>query len=355
MDFEAKGEIAGYASLSITRRHYGVGEFQLVIPVDAPHTGELAIDRMLIPSEEPHKALLIESLVYEEAKAEITVRGCTLDGIVKRRLAVPPPTSESTFGWDRVIGDAETVVKHFAENNLTAPPDTKRAIHNLVIAPNQNLGIQMPGQARFEALDVLLKGLAEYADMGWTIMPDIQQKQLVFDVVPGRDLTVGNPGQTHVIISLGMGNTGEMTHTLDASTLRNTAYVGGQGEDEERLILSVGDGAEGLARRETWVDGGSLDFPDELITTGQRRLSQTEVKNTIQGAMQRHGVFQYGRDFDLGDRVTLLSQTGRLDARVIEAQEVYEKGKADAISLTFGDAPVTLASVIKGIQNQIVR
>jgi len=359
--FEPLGEIARYTSLTITRRHFGVGEFQMTVPRGAAFARELAIDRMLIPVGAPHKALLIESLAYSEAKDEITAKGCTLDGITKRRLAVPPPTADDTFGWDRIpepgLPDvpAETVLKHFARNNLAEPPDAKRAVPGLAVAPDLGRGIAMRGQARFDALDALLKSLAEYADLGWTITPDFQGKRLVFDVSPGRDLAVGNPGATHVILSLGVGNVSEMTHTLDAASLRNTAYVGGSGEDEERLILAVGEGFEGLSRRETWVDGGSVDLPEELVAVGQRKLTQSEVKNTMQGAVLRHGAFRYERDYNLGDRVTLQGSTGRLDARVIEARETYEPGKPDGVQLVFGEAPVTLATIIRGMQNETVR
>jgi len=359
--FKLLGEIAGHTSLTITRRHYGVGEFQLSVPWGAAHAEALAIDCMLAPDGEPHKTLLIEGLVYEESKAAITVRGCTLDGIAKRRLAVPPPAADGTFGWDRVPVPgaldvpAETVLKHFARNNLADPPDQGRAVPYMAIAPDLGRGISMRGQARFEQLDALLHGLAEYADMGWTIAPDFAEKRFVFDVVPGRDLAVGNPGATHVILSAKMGNVSEMAHTLDAASLRNTAYVGGNGEDELRLILAVGDGFEGLARRETWVDGGNLEMPEELVSAGKRRLTGTDIKNTMHGTALIHGAFQYGRDFDLGDRVTLLSRTGRLDARVIEARELYEAGKPDAIQLTFGEAPITLASVVRGMQGEVRR
>jgi hypothetical protein len=365
-DFAALGEIGGYTSLRLTRRHYGVGEFELHLAMAAAFAGELAIDRMLIPAGAPHKAMLIESLVRQEAKGEITVKGCTLDGLAKRRLAVPPPSAGNTFGWDRVSGDAETVIKHFAANNLSAPPETKRAMPNLVIAPNLHRGRDMPGQARFEQLDALLQGLAEYADMGWGIAPDFAGNRLVFDVTPGRDLAVGNASGAHVILSLAMGNLSEITHTLDAASLRNTAYVGGQGEDELRLILAVGgrevsgnntpdDHCAGLARRETWIDGGSLELPAELVTAARRKLADTETKHTMQGAVLRHGAFQYERDFDLGDRVTLQASAGRLDARVIEARETYERDKPPGIELVFGEAPATLAAAIKEINNQIVR
>ncbi|MCL2812569.1 MAG: siphovirus ReqiPepy6 Gp37-like family protein [Clostridia bacterium] len=352
-DFEPLGEIAGYTSFSLIRRHFGVGEFELFLPARGPGAADIGVDTLLMPVGAPEKTVIVESLLYEEAKAGLTLRGCTLDGLVKRRLAVPPRVSEKTFGWDRVPnpGDpdvpAETVLKHFARNNLAEPAGLNRAIPNLVIAPDLGRGDPMRGQARFEALDVLLKDLGEFADMGWHIVPDHQQKLLVFDVAPGRDV--------HAMVSLDMGNAGEMKYMLDAASMRNIAYVGGQGEDERRLILAFGDADPGRVRREVWVEGGSLELPDEMERAGNRKLSQTETKITIQGAVLQHGAFQYGRDFDLGDRVTLKTHMGRLEARAVEVRETYARDRPVQLDITFGDAPVTVTGMIGDLQNTVVR
>ena len=376
-DFEALGEIAGYTSLSLTRRHFGVGDFELHIPARAPGTADIGVDTLLAPVGAPEKAMIVESVTYEEAKAELTLRGCTLDGLVKRRLAVPPPASGQTFGWDRIVGDAETLFKHFAANNLTEPADPRRQIPRLTLAGNLHRGMKdLAWQARFEPLDALLKSLAEFADLGWHIVPDLESKLLVFDVAPGRDLTVGNAqgGGARAMVSLDMGNAGEMKHVIDAAGMRNVAYVGGQGEDEHRLILAVGAadlGTEtpqgeqtapeleaaiaGRARREVWVEGGSLELPQELLAAGKRKLRQTEAKNTIQGAVLQHGAFQYGRDFDLGDRVTLKTRMGWVDARAVEVRETYARDRPVQLDITFGDAPVTVTGVIGELQRTVVR
>jgi len=347
-DFEPLGEIAGYTSFTLIRRHFGVGEFELFLPARGPGAADIGVDTLLMPVGAPEKTVIVESLMYEEAKAGLTLRGCTLDGLVKRRLAVPPPASEKTFGWDRITGDAETVLKHFARNNLTEPADAKRGIPGLILAKNQHRGINdVAWQARFEALDGLLKSLAEFTDMGWCIVPDHEKKLLVFDVAPGKDV--------HALVSLDMGNAGEMKYMIDTASMRNIAYVGGQGEDQHRLILAVGDADAGRVRREVWVEGGSLELPDELVSAGKRKLSQSEAKITIQGVVLQHGAFQYGRDFDLGDRVTLKTHMGRLEARAIEVRETYARDRPVQLDITFGDAPVTVTGVIGDLQNTVVR
>jgi len=368
-DFEAFGEIAGYTSLVLTRRHFDAGEFELHVPARAPGAADIGVDTLLVPVGAPEKAMMVESLTYEEAKAELTLRGCTLDGLAKRRLAVPPPASDQTFGWDRVVGDAETVFKHYARNNLTEPADPNRGIPRLILAENLHRGpASVAWQARFEALDALLKSLAEFTGLGWRIAADLERKLLVFDVAPGRDLAVGNAQSdgAHAMVSLQMGNAGEMKYMMDAASMRNVAYVGGQGEDEHRLILSVNgerqagdDGGyephKGLKRREAWVEGGSLELPEELVRAGARKLSQTEAKTTIQGNLLQHGAFQYGRDFDLGDRVTLKTRMGRLDARAIEVRETYARDRPVQLDITFGDAPATVTGVIGDLQNTAIR
>lgn len=349
MDFEPRGEIAAHTSLSITRRFYGVGEFELRLPARAAGASGLELDVMLVPVGAPDKTVLVESITLDQRPAELVLRGCTLDGLVRRRLAVPPPASASSYGWDRAAGDAESVFQHYARVNLTEPSDPKRKIPRLVLAENRHRGMAgVAWQARFEPLDALLRDLGEHTGMGFWIRPDFERKELVFDVAEGR--------RDAALLALSMGNAGSMRRTLDAAALRNTAYVGGQGEDENRLILAVGEGFEGLARRETWVDGGSIELPEELVTAGRRRLRDAPLKNTIQTEVLPRGAFQFGRDFDVGDWVLLETPDGaRVSAPMIQARETYSRDRPPQIDAVFGDPVADLAGVIGELKNGAVR
>lgn len=348
-DFELQGEITRYTSLRITRSFFGTGDFVLHLPGTARSMEQITRGSRLFAPSSPKKMMIVEDLEYKEEAQDWTIKGPLLDGLVKWRICVPPQImGEDHFGWDRPPReDAESLFHHFINNNLVQPEDEKRAIPRLVLAENQHRGkTNVYWQGRFDPMDQLMEELGEYTDMGWDIQPDFEHKQYVFDVHPGRDLSVGNGGATHVIVSLRMGNASGMTHTITSSSLRNLAYVGGKGEDEERLILTVGGIFTGLDRREIWVDGGSVEEYPEIEMLGERKLTDNAEKVCIKGSVQSSGVFRFGRDWDVGDIVTLQMETGAVNARIIEVTEAYESGRPVRVDIVAGDSPVTLADAM---------
>jgi hypothetical protein len=346
-DFELRGEIPIYASLQLTRRHYGVGEFELHLHPNTPNSGALEHDSILFLANEPHKAGIIETVALKEGAGDLMVTGYTLKGLTKRRVAVPPLVG-SNFGWDRVTADAESVLQHYVASNMTAPEAAGRVMPRMTLVPNQHRGVaSLPWQARFEQLDEVLQAIGEYADLGWTITPDFGAQTFVFDVVPGQDLHESNPGTKRVTISVLSGNASEASYTDNRTAWRNVAYTGGAGEDEERLIQAVGN-ATGLQRREMWVDAGSIDNAPEIITMGQRKLTESSIKKSISATVLDSGAFLYGRDWDLGDKVTVRAGNAQMDARVTEVREVLEQGRTRQVSVVFGAAPISLAGVLRG-------
>jgi hypothetical protein len=103
------------------------------------------------------------------------------------------------------------------------------------------------------------------------------------------------------------------------------------------------------------VDAGSIDDPVELAAMGQRKLSEAGIQESIKGAVQDSGAFLYGRDWDLGDRVTVRAGNARMDARITEVQETIEQGRVRALTATFGTAPITIADMIRSARNSVVR
>ena len=119
-------------------------------------------------------------------------------------------------GYDRIIGKAETVMKHYVDGNCINPTDTNRKISQLVNAADSEKGIETPWQTRYENLAEVLQQIAEWCDIGWEIYLDIANQQWVFDVMQGRDLTAGQNLLPPVIFSPEFENVEGMTY-IDSS------------------------------------------------------------------------------------------------------------------------------------------
>lgn len=350
-DFTLLGEIALYKSLTLTRSWCGVGGFKLTLDAGAPGEKLLARDTLLCFPGDPARTLLCEKITRTRDKT--TVDGWQLKGLVKRRVCVPPLNGGDdpyrSFGYDRFTGDGESALLHYAANNLTACEAESRRFPALKLAENQHRGLALPWQARFDALEDKLSDIGEAAGLGWDIRPDFANRRYVFEVLEGADRTAGAARAT---LGERMGNVTDTTYTDDALRAVSTCYAGGAGEDEQRLILAAGTDAAGLLRREAWQDASGVSDTDLLRMAAERKL--LAPAQTLTAELLDSGLCRYGRDYDVGDLVTLRADAYEAQPRLVAMTETYEGG-ARKLKATFGDAPAsTAAAVLAGLKRSVI-
>lgn len=339
------GEIVHYNSLRIKRLFRGVGDFQLDMPLAHPMAGRMARDMILYPVGFPERAVMIEDISEEEGKDVAVVKGYTLSGIYKRRICVPPSAGDQGYGYDRVIDNAEAVMRHYIENNVTAPESAARRIACVELEESQNRGMEsVAWSARFEELDAVLAQIGAYADAGFDIVPDFARGKLVARFLTGRDLT-GADGVRRVTFSSVMGNVLTASYSESGRKYKNAAVVAGAGEDENRLILATGE-AGGLERREMYVDGGSEEDPEQLLYKAAHTLAEKEIEQAIRAQTKDTPSCRYGVHWDLGDVVSVARGARMMRARITQVQESHEAGKAVKLTVTFGDPAGGIERVI---------
>jgi hypothetical protein len=322
----------------------------LTIDPRARGAGALTPDVIVFFGDSPERAFLIED-ISSYTRSKLTVKGCMLKGLAKRRVCVPPLAAGARpyqdFGWDRFTGSAEAAYLHFADVNLITPDDPNRAIANLVAASNQERGTTLPWQARFDRLDTLFQTIGETTELGWNIVPDLANSRFVFSAWEGADRTQGNG---RCLISEENGNASDVTYKKTLSGSASTAYTGGAGEDEDRFILSEGGAVQGAARRELWTEAGSIDDPALLALYAQNKLTAAAEKTTLTAALIDSGACRCGRDYDVGDKVLVSGRGAYMAARISEITETYEGGKR-TLKAVFGDAPVTVGKLLTTREN----
>lgn len=348
------GEITNYSGLRIKRQFRGVGDFQLELPLGHPMEGKLQRDRIIYPVGFPERAVMIEDISHEEGKDKTLVKGYTLSGIYKRRVCVPPSSSADSYGYDRIIGDAETVMQHYIKNNVTEPESASRKIDCIMLEENQGRGMKdVPWSVRFEELDIVLGQIGAYVDAGFDVVPDFASGKLVARFLPGRDLT-GADGVRRVTFASTMGNVLSATYSESARKLKNAAIIAGAGEDENRLILSIGE-ATGLDRRETYIDGGSESDPAQLRYKAEHNLAEKVLDQAIKAQTKDTPSCRYGVHWDLGDRVNVMQGNRLMRARITQIQENHDANKPPKLTVTFGDPPAGIERVIADRTRTVVR
>lgn len=356
-DLTLLGEIACVASIRLCRKFREPGEFEMVLPLAHPMADRLVRDRILCPAGEIYKAMIIECVTRDTGADTVSVTGYTLSGLLKRRICIPPVQEEDSFGYDRIIDDAESVMRHYVENNVVSPLSTARRMDCIALeSENGRRGRKdVAWNARFEQLDELLASIGAYCDAGYAIVPDFEKKKLVFMYLAGRDRT-GMQGFERVTFGMHMGNVCGTVETQSAQQEKNAAIVGGAGEDENRLILTVCPGGEaGLQRREMFADAGSLSDPGEITIEGTHRLSQRSAVHAICAQVVETPSCRYGVHWDLGDLVTVMTPHAQMNARIMQVQESYEAGKPVCLEVVFGDPAGGIEHVIREKTRSTVR
>jgi len=344
-------------SIRLCRRFREVGEFEMVLPLSHPMAGRIERDQILCPAGDASKAMIVESVTRDTGTGSMNVTGYTLSGLLRRRICVPPVHSGDAYGYDRIVADAESVMRHYVENNVVSPQSEARRMDCIVLeSENEKRGMQsVPWSARFEQLDELLAAIGAYCDAGYAIVPDMQKRKLVFTYLPGRDLT-GSQGSTRVTFGMHMGNVSGTVEMQSAQQEKNAAVVGGAGEDENRLILAICPGGEsGMQRREMFVDAGSVSDPQEIAYEGERRLSQHASIHSIRADVLETPSCQYGVHWDLGDLVTVTTPEVQMTARITQVQESHEAGKPMRLEVVFGDPAGGIERVIRERTRNTVR
>lgn len=351
-DFNWKNALFTAESVQLWRELYEPGTFEIHIHPDKNGAMDLLKrGNIIIINQDGRKSGIIRDfqVIEERRKAEVVIYGDCGGGLAKQRITVPPTQAQApnALGWDKISGAAETVLKHYVNRNMTGSLDKKRNFTNLEIAADLNRGVSLPWKSRYSVLSDELRDIGEYAEMGWEIFADAARKKWVFDVIPGVDRTKGQSNVSPVAFNFEYRNIERCRYVEDFQKYRSTAYAGGQGEDEKRLIYILGAEAAGSERFEVFLDCRSAKDIAELIYYGQQKqVEYKEAKTLETGTLPK--VFLFERDFFLGDLVTVtISRIGlSLDTRITGVREIWEHEGGYRNELRFGEKVPNIFSLL---------
>lgn len=374
---EYLGEVDAYTSCVLERSWQGVGDCQIVMDTRCAGAELLQVGRIITVGNAWHKAAILTAEKLDGARGSHrrTLTGVELKGIARLRITVPPTAQEDpdALGYDRVIGAGEEVLRHYAEKHMVNPTSEYRKIPLLELEPAADppRGKETPWQTRYENLQDVLSDIAEYCDIGWNVAMDYPRRRWLLTVSAGRDLTVGREGaETFVAFEEDFRNLTTSSYTYDRGGYTNALYLGGAGEDENRLVIVryvdeehelLEEPLSGLARAEEMIDVGNVEMPDEAEYEGLHKyVSGFSPLRTLTAQISPAGPFVYETDWDLGDKVTVqvrdaaVGLSVRMDARVLTVEETYERG-GQSLRVTFGKEEPTIGQALRQAQRQTVR
>ena len=299
-------------------------------------------DTIFVRPEHPYIVENI-SIVKENDAQSITVEGYEVKNILTRRITVPQDGLAYNYWTNRT---AEYIVKRLVDIHLvtTTLTDPARAVSNLVIATNTDLGTTQNFNTRFKPLADEIEALLRFDDLGSIITVDRTAQEYIFDVYEGIDRSIGNGSGSEVVFSFEYDNLKRLSYANDLRQLKNYAYTGGQGEGIDREIVEVGT-ASGYDRREVFFDARDLELTADLEDRGQQRLSELSATNLVEGDTILNN-YTYLEDFKLGDTVSLKDGDIVADLLITNVREVYENDQFN-LYLTFNYGVIDLNEVLR--------
>jgi hypothetical protein len=333
---ERIGLVEACEYLRWTRRYSSCGDFELKAPLHPENVAMLQIGNILWKNDDP-EAGIIEYLELSMTDREtVVVRGRFATALLGRRII---------WNTELLAGDLGDCVGQMLEHHLVNPTDASRKINDITYTP-ASTGIIVNSQVSYKNLLDTIEGLCTAADMGIRTVFDPIAKMFTVSLYAGI--------KTAAVFSREFENVSEQSFTQSVTDYANAALVGGEGEGEERTLVSIGD-ATGLDRYELFVDAKDLrseDFPDDydaaLTFRGNAKLAEQAMVKAFDASVHPYGNLKYKKDFDLGDIVTVFSKAWNvgMTIRITEITETYDRSGM-SLDATFGKPLATLSQRLK--------
>lgn len=335
--------------------YYGVGDFEVYVQA-TQNTRELLSVGNYVTRPDNNEIGIIEKVEIKADKFDglmITASGRFAKSILDRRLIYN--LSGTSNAATILRGNVELQVRKIVEENaISCAFDSRRNIALLELGALANIPLKIVDESGNAAQKQVSYGnLLEYSDavlqeyeLSARVTLDAERKKLQYSVFSGQDRSEENEsGNEPVIFSEDYDNLKDSAYSLDKTSCKNAALVGGEGEGTARFYALATGSETGLARREVWVDASSIakkykdaggaeqTYSDDvysgfLLERGRQSLAALKPVEAFSGSLDvTSGNFVFNRDFFLGDVITVESERIGIykRVRIISVTEVQDE------------------------------
>lgn len=329
------GLVEIFSSLRWRRRYFQPGEFELHLRPTTENILLFAEDN-IIARRDAQEAGIVESI--EIADEDLKINGRFLSSLLDRRIV-----------WTKTT------------LNTTAEVAMRTLVSNMSPIPHLELGLlkgfteTLEMQVTYKNVADTLTKIAKVSNTGYIVRFDRVNKKLLFECFQGIDRSANQSVNPRAIFSEEFDNVTDSKYTLATENLKTVALVGGEGEGDARILVTLGN-ATGMARREIFVDAKDLkkdtmtdtEYKAILTQKGLETLSSAVKTETFESNVNLQSNLIYKIDFNLGDVVTCRKKAWNkaIDVRITEVEEVYENG-ITTIEPTFGSPLPELKDILK--------
>ena len=290
------------------RRYFEPGEWYARLPYFDGALEVISEGEYFLLGGEAWGACLLERVEIEDSEAPtITISGCTLSGLLRRRVVLPN-MGDNFF---RVVQQpAETIMHRLVLSQAIGPQDVRRAMEELGAGTDLGRGVTTSWRATFwDNLADVLTDIGEFAGLGYDVRLSLEEGGLIFTVIEGRDLTSSQSERPMVVFGTTLDNLGRVAYDNNTDTYRNAVYaISGDVEADDFMAhLAREEGAGGRGLREIAYNASSqADDAGQLRMVAEMRLKERGPRPTINANVLDTASFRYMEDWDLGEIVTVV-------------------------------------------------
>lgn len=333
--------------------YFGVGDFEIYIQATPEILDLLKVGRYVTRLDNDEIGIIesVHVTTDERDGTTITASGRFVKSILDRRLIYN--LSGSSNAATILRGKVETAVREVVKNNAIACAfDSKRNFALLELGDLANIPLIISDENGYATQKQVSYGnLLSYTDSvleeyGLAAKCRLNGGKFKYIVYQGSDRSADNTsGNVPIVFSREFDNLTTSNYIYDTATEKNVALIGGEGEGLERFYSLIAKSEAGLQRREIFIDAAAINkkYKDDsgveqtytdaeykamLDAKGKQDIAPLVVTETFIGTLDAtNGNYIYGRDFALGDIVTVQDNTiGKYaNVRIREATEVQDE------------------------------
>ena len=323
--FDRKFVLDIFNSLIWTKRYYTCGDFELYTPATAEITAILAACPYVCRDDDDSVMIVENVKITTDAESGnyYTITGRSLESILARRI-VTGVMPQYQFIVD--TDDAAKVIYQLVKINIGENADFNRIVSNFVTDETFSYPADIKMQITGKNLMQAVTDVCQTYGFGFKTVVD--SGDIVFSLYAGST--------TDVTFSAEFDNLINSDYSYNSEIFKNVAYIAGEGEGTARKWAGIG-GLDhgGLERRELFVDardissnGGEIseeDYSNMLFTRGFEKLAECQIVKAFSGEVEPMTTYQYKKDYNLGDIVTVDNGYGvTANPRIIEIIECWD-------------------------------
>lgn len=373
-EIEPLGSIDEMESLLWHTKYFDTGTFSLLAPITENNSRLLAEGNILVKHDGKREKRDTDGGTWRRA-AQITYIHITKD---EKGLEQLEAQGQMLACWlnkrcicPQIVMTAtnQSIINSMVINNCGSGASVKRRFPRFVMLEQEAMagsGVEYANEA-YAKLGSEIKARAQAGKLGYDILLNEKERKYGFYLYKGKDLTAANgEGNTPCIFSRDFDNVNDQEYTASIENCGNFIYVLGAVDDDggQPVATVDGEGAAGLELEEVFCDASDIarkyqsgeteitmpleDYLCMLRTRGSTELESYGKTINFTSTINANSNLKFKRDFDLGDRITCKEEKWgiRIDARITEVTETYQKGR-ETIEAIFGDSLPTLAEKIR--------